>query len=156
MYTSARCALMSPCVYPAIVKLWSDAWAEFVPFLQFDKEIRRIVCTTNAIESVNARIRKAVKARGHFPNERASRPQVRLPGDHGPRPDRQGRARWTQRWKGALNAVAESFFASYKKELIPALAGPQICEVGQLAGRSSPRRSPDPTPGPEPSRGPDR
>ncbi len=42
--------------YPVIVKLWSDAWAEFVPFLQFDKEIRRIVCTTNAIESVNARI----------------------------------------------------------------------------------------------------
>lgn len=54
--------------YPAIVRLWENAWAEFVPFLQFDREIRRIVCTTNAIESVNARIRKAVKARGHFPN----------------------------------------------------------------------------------------
>lgn len=54
--------------YPAIVRLWENAWAEFVPFLQFDAEIRRIVCTTNAIESVNARIRKAVRARGHFPN----------------------------------------------------------------------------------------
>lgn len=55
--------------YPAIVRLWEAAWAEFVPFLTFDTEIRRIICTTNAIESVNARIRRAVKARGHFPNE---------------------------------------------------------------------------------------
>jgi putative transposase len=58
--------------YPAIVRLWENAWAEFVPFLQFDTEIRRVVCTTNAIESVNARIRKAVRARGHFPNEAAA------------------------------------------------------------------------------------
>jgi hypothetical protein len=47
------------------------AWEEFTSFLRFDTEIRRIVCTTNAIESVNARIRRAVKARGHFPNEQA-------------------------------------------------------------------------------------
>jgi putative transposase len=59
--------------YPAIVRLWENAWAEFVPFLSFDVEIRKIVCTTNAIESVNSRIRRAVKARGHFPNEQAGR-----------------------------------------------------------------------------------
>jgi putative transposase len=35
--------------YPAIVRLWTDAWAEFVPFLDFDVEIRKIICTTNAI-----------------------------------------------------------------------------------------------------------
>ena len=58
--------------YPAIVRLWENAWEEFTPFLRFDTEIRRIVCTTNAIESVNARIRRAVKARGRFPNERAA------------------------------------------------------------------------------------
>jgi transposase-like protein len=58
--------------YPAIVKLWENAWEEFTAFLRFDTEIRRIVCTTNAIESVNARIRRAVKARGHFPNEQAA------------------------------------------------------------------------------------
>ncbi|SDD57377.1 Transposase, Mutator family [Actinokineospora iranica] len=52
--------------YPAIVRLWHNAWAEFVPFLAFDVEIRRVICSTNAIESVNARIRRAVKARGHF------------------------------------------------------------------------------------------
>lgn len=56
--------------YPAIVKLWENAWEEFTPFLRFDTEIRRIVCTTNAIESVNALIRRAVKARGHFPTSR--------------------------------------------------------------------------------------
>jgi putative transposase len=61
--------------YPAIVRLWENAWAEFVPFLQFDKEIRTVVCTTNAIESINARIRRAVNARGHFPNEQAARIQ---------------------------------------------------------------------------------
>lgn len=54
------------------MRLWEHAWAEFVPFVQFDVEIRKIVCTTNAIESVNARIRKAVRARGHFPTEQAA------------------------------------------------------------------------------------
>ena len=73
--------------YPAIVRLWENAWAEFVPFLAFDPEIRRVICTTNAIESVNARIRRAVRARGHFPTEQA-RPQVRLPGHHEPGPHR--------------------------------------------------------------------
>jgi putative transposase len=41
--------------YPAIVRLWNGAWAEFVPFLAFDVEVRRVVCSTNAIESLNAR-----------------------------------------------------------------------------------------------------
>ncbi|MEU7832863.1 transposase [Nonomuraea sp. NPDC049129] len=49
--------------YQAIVKLWEDSWAEFVPFLNFDTEIRRVICSTNAIESVNARIRCATRAR---------------------------------------------------------------------------------------------
>ena len=53
--------------YPAIIKLWENAWAEFVPFLAFDKEIRSVICTTNSIESLNSRIRRAVNARGHFP-----------------------------------------------------------------------------------------
>lgn len=60
------------------MRLWTNAWAEFVPFLGFDREVRRIVCTTNAIESVNARIRKAVKARGDFPNEQAALKRIGL------------------------------------------------------------------------------
>lgn len=94
--------------YPAIIRLWSAAWAEFVPFLQFDREIRRIVCTTNAIESVNARIRKAVKARGHFPNEQSALKCVYL-AVMALDPTGKGRARWTQRWKQALNAFDVTF-----------------------------------------------
>jgi len=82
--------------YPAIVKLWENAWPEFVPFLQFDREIRRIVCTTNAIESVNARVRKAVKARGHFPTEQAALKCVYM-AIMALDPTGKGRARWTQR-----------------------------------------------------------
>jgi transposase-like protein len=58
--------------YPAIVKLWENAWAEFVPFLAFDPEIRSVIYTTNAIESLNAQVRKAVRVRGHFPSEEAA------------------------------------------------------------------------------------
>ena len=75
--------------YPAIVRLWENTWAEFLPFLAFDVEIRKVVCSTNAIESVNARIRRAVRARGHFPND-AGRAEMRLPGHHEPGSDRAG------------------------------------------------------------------
>jgi len=57
--------------YPAIVKVWENAWEEFTPFLRFDPEIRAIIYTTNSIESLNARFRRAVRAQGHFPNEQA-------------------------------------------------------------------------------------
>ncbi|MEC4020019.1 IS256 family transposase [Streptomyces sp. H27-D2] len=94
--------------YPAIVRLWESAWAEFVPFLQFDVEIRKIVCTTNAIESVNARIRKAVRARGHFPNDQAALKCVYL-AVMSLDPTGIGRKRWTMRWKAALQAFDIAF-----------------------------------------------
>jgi hypothetical protein len=71
---------------PAIIRLWENAWAEFVPFLAFDREIRTVICTTNAIESINARLRRAVNARGHFLSGRSQMP---LPGDHEPGPHRE-------------------------------------------------------------------
>jgi putative transposase len=58
--------------YPAMIRLWRNAWSEFIPFLDYDVEIRRVICSTNAIESLNARYRRAVKARGHFPTEQAA------------------------------------------------------------------------------------
>jgi len=73
--------------YPAIVKLWESAWAEFVPFLAFDKEIRTLICTTNAIESLNARFRRSVKGPRPLP-DRAGRPQAPLSRHHQPRPHR--------------------------------------------------------------------
>lgn len=89
--------------YPAIVRLWTNAWAEFVPFLNFDPEIRTIICTTNAIESLNARFRRAVKARGHFPTEQAALKCLYLV-VRSLDPTGAGRRRWTNRWKKALNA----------------------------------------------------
>lgn len=94
--------------YPAIVRLWTNAWAEFVPFLSFDVEIRKVVCTTNAIESVNARIRRAVRARGHFPNEQAALKCVYL-AVMALDPTGAGRRRWITRWKPALNAFDLAF-----------------------------------------------
>ncbi|TLF90831.1 IS256 family transposase, partial [Nocardia cyriacigeorgica] len=94
--------------YPAIVKLWSDAWSEFVPFLAFDVEIRKVICSTNAIESVNARIRKAVRARGHFPNETAALKCVYM-ALMSLDPTGKGRKRWTMRWKAPLNAFQIAF-----------------------------------------------
>jgi len=94
--------------YPAIIRLWEAAWAEFVPFLQFDVEIRRIVCTTNAIESINARIRKAVRARGHFPTDQAALKCVYL-AVMSLDPTGTGRKRWTMRWKAALQAFDITF-----------------------------------------------
>src|SRR6188472_4115141 len=58
--------------YPAMIRLWRNAWTEFVPFLDYDTEIRKVICSTNAIESLNARYRRAVRARGHFPTEQAA------------------------------------------------------------------------------------
>jgi putative transposase len=94
--------------YPAIVRLWENAWSEFVPFLAFDPEIRRVICSTNAIESVNARIRRAVKARGHFPTEQAALKCVYL-AVMSLDPTGAGRKRWMNRWKGALNAFDMAF-----------------------------------------------
>jgi transposase-like protein len=58
--------------YPAMIAVWQRAWAEFVPFLEFPVELRQIVYTTDAIESLNARFRKAIRHRGHFPTEQAA------------------------------------------------------------------------------------
>jgi transposase-like protein len=94
--------------YPAIIRLWTNAWAEFVPFLQFDTEIRRVICTTNAIESINSRIRRAVNARGHFPNEQSALKCVYM-ALMSLDPTGKGQKRWSARWKKALNAFDITF-----------------------------------------------
>jgi putative transposase len=95
-------------VYPAIIRLWQNAWAEFVPFLAYSAEIRRVIYSTNAIESMHARFRRAVRARGHFPNEQAALKCLYLT-VRGLDPTGRGRARWITRWKPALNAFAITF-----------------------------------------------
>jgi len=94
--------------YPAVIRLWDNAWAEFIPFLDYDVEIRRVICSTNAIESLNARYRRAIKARGHFPSEQAALKCLYLV-TRSLDPTGTGRARWAMRWKPALNAFAITF-----------------------------------------------
>jgi putative transposase len=94
--------------YPAIVRLWNNAWEQFTPFLDYDLEIRKVLCSTNGIESLNARYRRAVKARGHFPTEQAALKCLYLV-TRSLDPTGTGRTRWAIRWKPALNAFAITF-----------------------------------------------
>ncbi len=94
--------------YPAIIRLWENAWAEFVPFLRFDAEIRTVICSTNAIESLNSRFRRSVKARGHFPNEQAALKHLYLTVTSLD-PTGRGRQKWMIHWKAPLNAFDLAF-----------------------------------------------
>ena len=58
--------------YPAIAQSWRHHWSEVIPFYAFPDEVRRIIYTTNAIESLNAKLRRAVRARGHFPTDESA------------------------------------------------------------------------------------
>lgn len=92
--------------YPAMIRLWRNAWTEFVPFLDHDIEIRKVLCSTNAIESLNARFRTAVRACGHFPNEQAAlkTPYLTVKSLD---PKGAGQTRWGMRWKPTLNTFAD-------------------------------------------------
>jgi transposase-like protein len=94
--------------YPAIGQLWRNAWEQFVPFLDDDAEIRTVLCSTHAIESLNARYRRAVTVRGHFPTEQAALKCLYLV-TRSLDPKGTGQTRWTMRWKPALNAFALTF-----------------------------------------------
>lgn len=94
--------------YPAAIGLWRSAWEEFIPFLAYDVEIRRVICTTNAIESLNARFRRAVRARGHFPTDQAALKCLYLVA-RSLDPTGTAKKRWMNRWKPALNAFAITF-----------------------------------------------
>ena len=58
--------------FPAIVRSWRRNWEQVIPFFAFSAPIRRMIYTTNAIESLNSTVRRAVRTRGHFPNDRAA------------------------------------------------------------------------------------
>ena len=57
--------------YPATVSTWTNAWERFIPFLEFPPALRKVIYTTNSIESLNYQLRKIIKNRGHFPNDQA-------------------------------------------------------------------------------------
>jgi putative transposase len=91
--------------YPGIVRTWRSAWEQFTPFLRFPPEIRKIVYTTNMVESINFQLRKVTKTRGHFPTDQSALKLLRL----GARniSDKRGGdlGTGTQGWQIALNAI---------------------------------------------------
>ena len=58
--------------FPTVVASWRRAWTQVIPFFAFPPEVRRLIYTTNALESVHAQLRKIIKTRGHFPNDDAA------------------------------------------------------------------------------------
>jgi putative transposase len=90
--------------YPALIQSWERAWGEFVPFLEFPVELRKLVYTTNAIESLNARFRKAVRHRGHFPNEQSALKVLYLVATT-KRPNRENLTGQINGWKRILNTL---------------------------------------------------
>ncbi len=95
--------------YPAIVDLWRRNWERFIPFLAFDAGIRKIIYTTNAIESLNYMLRRITKTKGHFPTDDAVLKIFYL-GIRNIGSERKGAlGTGTREWHRALNAFAISF-----------------------------------------------
>jgi putative transposase len=114
--------------YPAAVATWENAWERFIPFLAFPPELRKIIYTTNSIESLNYQLRKIIKNRGHFPNDDAvikllwlairdiedKRARQRAtekgrPANQRKAPGRLVEGAVTQGWKAALGALALAY-----------------------------------------------
>ncbi len=114
--------------YPAAVATWHAAWERFIPFLSFPPEVRKIIYTTNAIESLNYQLRKIIKNRGHFPNDDAAikllwlairdiedkrarqrAKEAGLPRDQRKAPGKLIEGAQIQGWKAALGALAIAY-----------------------------------------------
>jgi putative transposase len=114
--------------YPAAVATWENAWERFIPFLAFPPELRRIIYTTNAIESLNYQLRKIIKNRGHFPTDdavvkllwlairdiedkraRARAKEKGLPAAERRAPAKLVEGAIVQGWKAALGALALAY-----------------------------------------------
>ncbi len=88
--------------FPTVVAAWHRAWTRVVPFFAFSPDVRRVIYTTNAIESVHARLRKIIKTRGHFPSDQVATKLIWLA-------LRNIAAEWsrtTREWKAAMNQFA--------------------------------------------------
>lgn len=94
--------------YPAMVSMWRRSWEEFVPFLDFPIEIRKLIYTTNGIESLNARFRQATNRRGHFPTEQAAMKILYLTVLER-RPNRKNPTGVISGWKSILNSLAITY-----------------------------------------------
>ena len=94
--------------YPAMVQMWRRAWTEFVPFLDFPVEVRKLIYTTNGIESLNARFRAATRRRGHFPDEDAALKVLYLTVKER-RTNKSNPTGQINGWKSILNVLAMTY-----------------------------------------------
>jgi putative transposase len=95
--------------YPGTIDVWRNAWDDFIPFLDYPPELRRIVYTTNAIESINYQLRKVTKTRGHFPDKDSAMKLIYL-GLRNISTERGGESgTGTHGWKTALNIFVTYF-----------------------------------------------
>lgn len=100
--------------YSAIVKSWRHNWEKITPFLQFPKEIRKVIYTTNIVESLNNTLRKAFRNRGHFPTEDGLMKVLYLA-------IRNVSKKWNmpiQNWKQALNRFAIMYPDRFSEKLL--------------------------------------
>jgi putative transposase len=100
--------------YPAIVRSWRSNWEKIIPFMDYPIEIRKIIYTTNIIESLNNTLRKSIRNRGHFPTEEALMKVLYLA-------IQQVSKRWTmpiKDWKQALNRFAISYPDRFPEKLM--------------------------------------
>jgi transposase-like protein len=91
--------------YPTIVQSWRNAWEHVIPFFAFPPEVRRVIYTTNVIESLHMQLRKIIKTRGHFPSDDAATKLLWL----ALRNVMSKSVRSTREWKAAMNQFAILF-----------------------------------------------
>jgi putative transposase len=91
--------------YPTIVQSWRRAWEHVIPFFAFPPEVRRVIYTTNAIESLHMQLRKIIKTRGHFPSDEAALKLMWL----ALRNILADKVRSAKEWKAAMNQFAVMF-----------------------------------------------
>ena len=99
----------TPISMSGVIRIWRQAWEEFTPFLRFPPELRRIVYTTNVVESVHYQLRKVTKTRGHFPTDQSALKLLRLAARNITNKRGGNLGTGTRGWKTALNQLEIHF-----------------------------------------------
>jgi len=152
--------------YPGVIAVWERAWERFTPFLAFPPDVRKIIYTTNAIESLNYQLRKTIKNRGHFPTDdavikllwhsirdiedkraRAQAKEAGIPKSGRKAGGRLVEGRVTNGWKQALNALTLAHPRSHlrRSAVMPTATTPAIYECPECEEHSTERAAPTAT-----------
>ena len=99
----------TPISMSGVIRIWRQAWEEFTPFLRFPPELRKVVYTTNVVESVHYQLRKVTKTRGHFPTDQSALKLLRLAARNITNKRGGNLGTGTRGWKTALNQLEIHF-----------------------------------------------